>query len=539
MINTLKYIEKYLKIKDKRADIRGFKLNGAQMKLYNAVKSQYAANKPVRIIILKARQMGFSTLAEALIFKEAAVRPNITSGIVAHEAAATDNLFKMSKRFYENLPEEIKPPLRASNAKELIFDFAGGASSVKCMTAGNENIGRSDTFLNLHVSEYAFWGARKKDILTGLLQSVPNHRDTSVIIESTANGFDDFKDRWDAAVLKESDFIPVFCAWWEHGEYSIPCGNFLKTEEEWELAKSYGLTDAQLNWRRWCIRNNCGGDINKFRQEYPSCPEEAFIMSGAPVFDNEIVIKRIAELERGYRERLPKTGRFKYEFNDGQTKDMILDGSIVFAEDGRQIIRIFEEPKEGVAYVIGADTKGEGGDYYAASVIDNSTGKRVAALKMQCMESKPFTYQLYCLARYFKDAYVAVEANFNTAPIEELERLGYANQYARITYDDFTKKEQKRYGFRTDGVTRPLIIDKEISEVNLRPELFTDAEMLRECLTFVYDARNRPDAIAGKHDDMLMADMIANEVRGYYPAYAAKPQARRDDGIARYLDYGS
>lgn len=113
--------------------------------------------------------------------------------------------------------------------------------------------------------------------------------------------------------------------------------------------------------------------------------------------------------------------------------------------------------KLNAAYVIGADTKGEGKDFYAASVIDNSTGERAAALKMQCSNSKPFTYQLYCLGTYYGDTHIAVEANFNTAPIEELEILGYANKYARVFYDEYTKKELKKYGFKTDGATRRII----------------------------------------------------------------------------------
>lgn len=518
--------------------IRDFKLNAAQLKLYEAAARQYKSGKPVRVIILKARQMGFSTLSEALIFKDTLSRPNVTSGIVAHEAAATDNLFKMSKRFHENLPNFIKPALKASNAKELIFDFAGGASSIKCMTAGNENIGRSDTFLNLHISEYAFWGSRKSDILTGLLQTVPNHRDTCVFIESTANGFEDFKDRWDAAVSGESDFIPVFCAWWECDEYRLEVGNFNKTPEEEMLAATYGLDDAQLNWRRWCIRNNCGGDLNKFAQEYPSCPEEAFIMTGTPVFDTLAVTNRIIRLTREQQKTPPKVGRFKFGFRDQSAQDLIIDSSIRFEDDKRGFIRLYELPKDGASYVIGADTKGEGSDFYAASVIEVGTAKRVCALKMDVSNSKPFTRQLYCLARYYNDALVAVEVNFNTAPIEELERLGYYNQYFRLTYDDYTKKEQRRYGFKTDAITRPLIIDREIDAINNRTELFFDIDMLRECLTFVYDKNNRPDAIAGKHDDMLFADMIAGEVMGSVPLRGKKSLPSQND-ISEYLNYGS
>jgi hypothetical protein len=138
-INTQKYIEEYVKIRDKAGKIIEFKLNQGQLKLYEAIKRQKKENKPVRIIILKARQIGFSTLTEAVIFKETATKFNVNSGIITHKEEATTNLFNMSKRIYDNLPVEMKPSLKASNAKELIFDNEQGTglkSKIKCMTAG-------------------------------------------------------------------------------------------------------------------------------------------------------------------------------------------------------------------------------------------------------------------------------------------------------------------------------------------------------------------------------------------------------------------
>lgn len=523
-INTRSFMERYLKIRDKRARLVDFKLNAAQEKLYRVIAGQYREGRPIRAIILKARQMGFSTLTEGMIFKDTATQPNISSGIVAHEAAATDNLFRMSKRYYENLDEDLRPELKASNAKELIFDFADGNSSIKCMTAGNGSIGRSDTFQNLHISEYAFWPKNKGEILTGLLQAVPNEPNTLVIIESTANGYDDFKDIWDKAVAGENDFAPVFCAWWEHAEYAMPYNGFALTAKERELKRLYGLTDEQLAWRRWCIKNNCRGDVELFRQEYPSCPEEAFLMSGRPVFNNEKVMARIAEIGK---EETPKTGRFLFTWNDAESKDRISEYS--FHGEKQGFLRIYREPEAYVPYVIGADTKGEGKDFFAATVIDNRTGERVAALHMQVNESRPFTWQLYCLGKWYNDALIGVEMNFNTAPIEELQRLQYPRQYIRLTYDSATKKEQKKYGWKTDGNTRPLIIDREVGQVDEDIRLFHDIPTLREMITFVYDDNGRPDAIEGKHDDLLFSDMIANEIRGQQRRYAEEPEAADED----------
>ena len=230
-INTKKYIEEYLKIQDKNAKIIPFKINKPQQKFYEAISEQYRQGKPQRAIVLKARQMGFSTLTEGIIFKKTTTRHNVKSGIVTHEAGATTNLFKMSKRFYDNLPNELKPTIKNSNAKELIFDNNEGTglqSTIKCMTAGNDKIGRSDTFQNLHVSEYAFWEGDKRATLVGLMQTVPYNVDTLVIVESTANGYDEFKEMWDDAVAGKSDFVPVFCAWWELEGYRLQCELFKK-----------------------------------------------------------------------------------------------------------------------------------------------------------------------------------------------------------------------------------------------------------------------------------------------------------------------
>ena len=512
-INTLKFLETCLKIKNKESQLVPLKLNPPQRKVYAAVKRCHQEGKPIRIIILKARQMGFSTLTEGMIFKNTFVSPLVSSGIVAHEVTATNNLFNMSKRFYETLSEELRDAvkLQASKAKEVIFANKDGNSTIKCMTAGNEKIGRSDTFQNLHISEYAFWQGNKERTLLGLLQAVPNTANTMVIIESTANGYDDFKMRWDAAVAGESDYIPIFCAWNEMPEYRMEYDGSPLSKEEKELIHVYDLDNEQIMWRRWCIRNNFGGDEKLFRQEYPSCQEEAFLLSGRPVFDNEKIMARIRDLEKGYREHPYKEGYFHFEYNE---QDRIKNESIVFVESHqRNYVRIYQESIPDTPYVIGGDTKGEGKDFYAGTVIKNTTGQRVATLHMDLSESKPFTHQMYAMGVYFNNALISIEINFNTAPIEELQRLNYPRQYVRRKYDMYTKATEEKFGFKTDPNTRPIIIDKEIAMINDNTHLFSDIPTLREAMTFVYNDRNKADAMSGNHDDMLMSDMIANECR--------------------------
>lgn len=521
-INTKLYIENLLKIKDKNSKIIPFRLNQPQQKLYNTIKELKQQHKPVRIIILKARQMGFSTLTEAILFKETATKHNVTSGIIAHENKATNNLFNMSKLYYDNLPEPMKPQLQNRNAQELIFNNptnTGLNSKIICMTA-DKDAGRSGTYNFLHLSEFAFWQGNKEEAFTSIMQTVPNNENSIVIIESTANGYEYFKTLWDKAVNKETDFVPVFVGWNELTEYSIPYTGFEKTEEELTLQKNYDLTDDQLEWRRWCIRNNCAGDIKKFNQEYPICPEEAFISSGNCVFDTEIIHKRLGELQKPI-----KVGWFEYDYDDtkapfgkklpnGTPLNDYKINNIRWHEDKNGYIKIYEVPDSPVItnYAIGGDTAGSGSDYFTAHVINANTMSQVATLRHQ-MNADLYAKQLYCLAMYYKQALVGIESNFDSFPIKELERLGYRHQYLRKNENKINGAYMHEYGFRTDMRTRPEIISNLQQFVRQYPEKINDRDTLAEMLEFIYNKDMRPEAQEGSHDDLVMGLAISLKVR--------------------------
>ena len=504
---AMDYIENCLKIKTKSGTVVPFRLNDAQRKLYAVAKRQQDDGKPVRLIILKARQLGFSTLTEGLIFHACATRKNVNALIVAHREDATANLFRMSKLFYDELPAPVKPMLRASNAQELVFENPsklrserearpGLRSRIRCATAGGRGIGRSDTLQCVHLSEYAFWpdGADgKASTLAGILQAVPSLPGTMVVIESTANGFEDFKERWDAAVAGENDFEPVFFAWFENPDYSMPVVPGTEwTPEERDLKATYQLTDEQLQWRRWCIANNCGGRLDMFRQEYPASPGEAFLHSGTGVFDNEQIVLRL--------ERLPSPAG-RGEFADGE-----------WTESETGAITLYELPEEGVPYVLGGDTAGEGSDYFTAIVIDNVSGRIAAKLRQKYSEPE-YVRQIYALGRFYNDALVAIETNFSTYPVMKLQEMEYPNQYSREREDTYTRQMRKSYGFRTDRQSRPRAIANLVEVFSSHPEWFADRELLEEMLTFCYNEDHRPEALAGKHDDLVMGAAITYAVR--------------------------
>lgn len=504
-INTKAYIENYIKIRDKKNNIVPLVFNEPQLKYYNVIKSMYQQRKPIRIIILKARQMGFSTETEAVIFKNVVTHHNYNAGIVAHKEDSTANLFNMSKRMLEYLPEDIKPERKKSNAKELVFNNEQGTgldSRMKVMTAGGKGIGRSDTFTALHLSELAFWEGDKKATMTGLLQAVPNTPDSMIIIESTANGYEYFKEMWDSAVAGENDFYPLFIGWNELKEYSMPYTGFDLTQEEKDLQKQYNLTLEQLTWRRWCIKNNCSNDINQFKQEYPICPEEAFLSTGNCYFNKENIINRINTAP----ESLVR-GKFTCYYDGIRIRNQ----KFLEQEDGN--IKIYEYPQKRVPYVLGGDTAGEGSDYFTAHVINNITGKQVAVLKQQYNEIE-YVKQVYCLGMFYNCALVGLENNFSTYPTQKLVEFNYPNQFVRKKEDQYNNKYEKSFGFKTTSITRPYILGllQEIVHDNI--DVIQDKDTLREMLTFIVNDKGRAEAEEGYHDDLVMALAISYYIRG-------------------------
>ncbi len=514
-----KYMEAFLQIKRKDGKIVPLRLNSAQRRLHETICEQEKAGKPIRIIILKSRQMGFSTLTEALIYYRTATRKNVSSFIITHKDEATANLFRMSKLYQEKNP--VRPMLKNSNAKELIFENPtknarekerkpGLRSRIKCATAGGQGVGRSDTLTNVHASELAFWPGDIAETLSGLMQAVPNTPESLVIIESTANGFNFFKKLWDDAAAGLNDFVPFFAAWYEMDEYRMPYYGEELTAEETELKAAFGLDNDQIMWRRWCIRNNCGGDLEKFHQEYPTTPEEAFIATGAAVFDCAAVLLRMAAAAQ---ELEPRRGRFTYKEKAAGLNHILIWDS-VFAENERGEVLLFREPEAGKPYTIGGDTAGEGSDYFTAQVIDNITGEQVARLRWQNCDEDEYSKQVYCLGMYYNTALVALEVNFSTHPQKVLEYLRYPRLYVREVFDTYTGKLRQSYGFRTDSITRPVLVAKLVEFMRDNIGSIHDRDTLAEALTFIRNEKGRAEAEINEHDDLLLGLGIALMARG-------------------------
>lgn len=222
---------------------------------------------------------------------------------------------------------------------------------------------------------------------------------------------------------------------------------------------------------------------------------------GKTYFNAEKVSNRIAQIGEPI-----KIGSFIYDY------DGLKVTNIRWKNEQDGFIKLYELPKQNYPYVLSGDTAGEGSDYFIGQVLDNTSGKQVAVLRKE-FDADEYTRQMYCLAKYYNNALVGIEANFDTYPIKEIERIGYKKQFIREKEDNFTGKITKAYGFRTDRITRPLILSELQAIVNDCIDLINDKETLEEMLVFVRNEKGRPEAQEGCHDDLVMALAIAFYIR--------------------------
>lgn len=225
---------------------------------------------------------------------------------------------------------------------------------------------------------------------------------------------------------------------------------------------------------------------------------------GKTVFDARAIQKRLEHIPNPL-----KIGYFRYDY------DGLRISNIRWVNDkDNGYIRLYQIPNvpKHTEYCIGGDTSGEGSDYFTAHVLDARTGEQVATLKHQ-FDADQYTRQMYCLGKYYKDALIGIEANFDSYPLMELQRLGYMKQYVREAQDTYTGKTEKRYGFKTTKLTRPTIISRLIEIVREHCDTINDKDTLEELLTIIRNEKGRIEAPEGGHDDQMMGLAIAHQIR--------------------------
>lgn len=485
------------------------KSKGKQVFKLTRAQKHFLDNIRNRNIILKSRQLGFSTLITLWILDETLFKQNKEALAIAHvKEGMTDIFDKKAKFAIMNFPDEIKGifDFKTNSKTKLTIQFADGSQS----TFGVALSGRSGTYQYVHISEYAklskMFPQRAEEVMSGTLPAVP--MDGFVFIESTAEGasgsyYDTYMDALDAKsrgseALFKVQFYPHFYNWtWDDMELEniteiIPVSAMQRGNVDWESYQAqHGLSDREMTYyyMRWLSLKK---DVERLNQEYPTTADEAFISTGKPYFDQ----KKILECKMMVQEP---------EYFD------VIGREVVDVYAGP--LMVWKKPQPKRAYVIGGDTA-EGlhnGDYSTLTVIDVETREIQAIYKSQI---PPDEFYEVCIAigNWYNTALLAVEVNKDGLWVNnELERNGYTNLYYRQRIDDVTKQVAQTFGWRTDRQSRDSMLT-ELRSV-FTDVAFTQSPLLDEMISFVRNARGKPEAVLGKHDDVIMATAIAYMVR--------------------------
>lgn len=462
----------------------------------------------ISLLVLKGRQQGFTTLITAYQLACSILNRNFQGFSLADTSDNAETIFQNKAKFpYGQLPKRLQPTEKFNNRKQLLFSLLNSSWAVDTAT---KDVGRSRTVNFFHGSECAFWKDGIARIQAALGEAFT--KNCIKIYESTANGFNDYQKMWDSG-----SHINCFFEWWRTREYRvrIPSGEekekFLRMIEKgtdwiWErlrwLRDDKKLDEEQLYW--YWNKYDKYLDKDLIKQEYPCSAKEAFLLSGKNVFDTAVILRRL--------ERIPKpvkVGYFVYDY------DGLKITNIKWRNDRNGYIQIYQKPNTPAVtkYCIGGDTAGEGSDRFTGHVLDAHTGIQVAHLRQQ-FDADQYAKQMYCLGAYYKWALIGIEANFDSYPIMELQRLGYPNQYVRTVQDSYTGKAEKRFGFRTTSLTRPTAISRLVEIVRDHCDTINDRDTLEELLTITKNEKGRIEAPEGEHDDEMMGLAIAHEIKG-------------------------
>ena len=510
--NPEKLIELVFIVVDKNQKTMPFFLNDVQHEFMNTLnKAIEDFNEgiitDISLLVLKGRQQGFTTLVTAYQLACSILNKNFQGYTLADKSDNSEAIFQNKAKFpYSQLPELLKPTEKYNNRKQLLFEKINSSWAVDTAT---KDVGRSRTVNFFHGSECAFWKDGISPIQGALGEAFT--KNCIKIYESTANGYNDYQKMWDSGV-----HINCFYEWWKTKEYNISFRNegqkadFLREIDikkgwiydrlRW-LRDEKNLTAEQLHW--YYNKYDKYLDKDLIKQEYPCTPREAFLLSGKNVFDTAIILDRLARLKRPI-----KTGYFIYDY------DGLRITNIKWVNDKDGYIKLYQLPNtpEFTQYCIGGDTAGEGSDYFTGHVLNAKNGEQVAVLRHQ-FDADQYTRQMYCLGKYYSDALIGIEANFDSYPIMELQRLGYLKQYTREAQDTYTGKTEKRFGFKTTSLTRPTIISRLIEIVREHCDTICDSDTLEELLTIIRNEKGRIEAPEGGHDDMMMGLAIAHHIR--------------------------
>lgn len=510
-----------------------FRLRQAQRKLLKILVDQLFEGKPIRLILLKARQWGGSTLIQLFMaWIQLFHRRNWNSVIAAHIEEAARNIRSMYTLMAEKHPAEIQEvrlkAFEGSQKNKKVVDrgcviYIGSMERPNSLHSGNYKL--------VHCSEVGYWKAtaqrKPSDFVNAFAGSVPLEPFTIVALESTAKGTGNFfHNTWQGAVAGENAYTPVFVAWWEIDMYTKQFASeeekvaFVMSMDEYEHSMfMLGATLEGLNWYR-----EKKGDFENawdMQEQFPSTPEEAFITSGQKAH-HPLYIKQMEKFVKPplYIGEMVADARYGVE---------AINHSLQFMEQANGEFYVWKLPDKtsqlyNDRYVVSLDIGGSGNkaDWSVIRVLDRLMVKDggvpefVATYRFH-LDQDLTAWRAVQVAKFYNDALLVVErnslrrkgteGNYTLTVLDEIVDV-YPNLYYRDDPDKIKEGIPPRYGFFTDRNNKELIV----TAINrgLRELCFIerDIRMLNECGFYELKPDGTYGAIDGQHDDIYMSSGI-------------------------------
>jgi hypothetical protein len=511
-----KWIETFCFIVNKDSVVVPFKLNPQQR--------YFIRNMGKYNIVLKSRQIGITSIAEAYSLYLCSTQSNVTCMIMADNDDNLNMIFGKLKSMYNNMLPIARIPTVKNNRKEL--EFING-SKIICTVCGRKEKARGSTLRYCHLSEVATMNDSFENQMAAIQQAMVANG--QLVLESTAHGLNHFHERWQKAVNQETPmWKPFFFSWVDdhlmHEQeinlyaqmYERQNGRTLALEdldqrETFLLHK--GATKKQLMWRRLKIQND-GEDV--FRQEFPATPMEAFISTGANVFSSDLVYDALLGVDNVDKKKLPSKlapmmGKW---FRSIETWKLPVKAYKEKINDSNGKPKVVERDAE--KYYIGVDSaEGLGGenDYSVISVLDSS-GFQCMEFRSNKIKPYEFTDLVIEIAKFYNHALLVIEkASAGHIVLDRvLNDHHYTNVYKYKDYDQRTRKAKRTKGWETNAKSKPIMIQDMIEFFETGLVIINSKTLLNEMK--LYQAIEGKGGVSfnapsGCHDDCLMAMAMA------------------------------
>lgn len=496
-----------------------FEPNAPQRRVIEVLERQRKAGIPIRIILLKARQWGGSTVIQMyMAWIQCVHRENWHSFICAHVKDTSATIRGMYTRMLAAYPPELwegdeAPAFCSFERSQNTRLISGRGCLVTVGSCESQEAARGNDVAMAHLSEVSFWrdstNRTPADFVRSVCSGIAMEPLTFIAMESTANGVGNFfHTEWLRARAGESAFEPIFVAWHEIEHYRKDNADLVgvitaMTDYEHNLWLK-GVTLEQIAWYQAKRRETPSPEA--MMAEYPSDDVEAFVYSGDNVFDRNAV------------ERLRESCRLPNRHGE-----IVDEGVPRFVEDAAGGLDMWESPEDDLQaeYVVVVDVGGRsaGADWSVIAVLAKGAEQpRVVAQWRGHIDHDLLVKKAVAIGRYYRNALLVVESNTLEQGLTDggealflLERINetYQNVYRRRHLDKAQgARADTRVGFHTNARTKPMVIMQLVGDVREARYTERDERAVNEMCTYERKPNGSYGARSGHHDDILMTRAI-------------------------------